>query len=209
MEKKYKYIGYWFLLLIPITFLGFYKPYFQYFPDLSEIKSGIHIHAFIASVWVLLLIVQPFLILNKKYNAHRTIGKFSYVWFPILIASFIPLMIDVINSEFPKAIFFSIADLTLLILFYSMAIIHRKRTQLHMRYMILTAIVFLGPTVGRIGGLIFLQPLLISQGIQYALIALILTNLIIRDNPQQLTRPYVIGSFGYALHAIAFYIVFT
>jgi len=162
MEKKYKDIGYWFLLLIPLAIIAFYKPYFQYFPSFVGIRSSLHIHTFIASLWILLLIAQPLLILKKKFNSHRTLGKISYVLFPLMVASFIPLMINVAQSQFPKALFFSVADLTLLIIFYGLAIYHKTKVQLHMRYMILTAIVFLGPTVGRIGSMVLHQPLLIN-----------------------------------------------
>jgi predicted ferric reductase len=209
MEKKYKYIGYWFLQLIPLAFIAFYKPYFQYFPSFVGIRSALHIHTFIASLWILLLIAQPLLILNKKFNAHRTLGNISYVLFPLMVASFIPLMIDVAKSPFPKALFFSVADLTLLIVFYGLAIYHKKIVQLHMRYMILTAIVFLGPTVVRIGSIVLHQPLLISQGIQYLLIAGILITLILRDRPDgQRSKPYLTGSVLYVIHAAAFYSVF-
>jgi hypothetical protein len=118
-------------------------------------------------------------------------------------------MVNVVNSEFPKAVFFSSADVTLLILFYSLAVYHRKKTPLHMRFMILTAIVFLGPTVGRIGGIWLNQPALISQGIQYLLIAFILVFLIYRDKTSQDTsKPYFIGLVAYTLHALLFYIIF-
>ena len=209
MEKKYTALGYWFLLLIPLAIIAFYKPYFQFFPSFVGIRSSLHIHTFIASLWILLLIAQPLLILKKKYKSHRTLGKISYVLFPLMVASFIPLMINVAQSPFPKALFFSVADLTLLIVFYGLAIYHKKKVQLHMRYMILTAIVFLGPTVGRIGGIWFNQPPLISQGIQYLLIAAILIALIMRDRPDgQRSKPYLTGSVLYVIHAAAFYSVF-
>ena len=210
MEKKYKAVGYWFLLLIPLAFIAFYKPYFQYFPTFVGIRLALHIHTFIASLWILLLVSQPLLIHKKKFKSHRNLGKISYVLFPLLVASFIPLMISVAQSDFPKALFFSAADVTLLIVFYGLAIYHKMNVQLHMRYMILTAIVFLGPTVGRIGGIWFGQPPLISQGIQYLLIAIILTTLIIRDRPdRQKSRPYVTGSILYVSHAVVFYLIFS
>ena len=96
MEKNYKYLGYFLLILIPLTFAGFYKTYIGQFPNFEEkIDSFIHFHAIIASLWILLLIIQPLLILNKKYKVHRTIGKFSFILFPLLILSFIPQMIKI------------------------------------------------------------------------------------------------------------------
>ena len=90
MEKKYKYLGYILLLLIPLTFAGFYKTYIGQFPNFDDnIDSLVHFHAFIASIWIVMLIAQPLLVLNKKLKAHRTIGKISYLVFPLLILSFI------------------------------------------------------------------------------------------------------------------------
>jgi hypothetical protein len=98
--EKYKYLGYFFLLLIPLIFAGFYKSYFEPFPNFNKnINVFVHLHAFIASIWILILIVQPFLILKKKYSVHRTIGKLSYIIFPLLILSFIPQIIKIINTE--------------------------------------------------------------------------------------------------------------
>ncbi len=209
MEKKYKYLALWISLLIPLTLLAFYKPYFQYFPSFGEIKPTVHFHAFVASVWIGMLILQPILIQRKKIESHRLLGKISYFWFPALIGSFIPLMMDVAASEYPKVLFFSIADVCLLLLFFTLAINNRKNTPLHMRYMVLTAMVFLGPTVGRIGGIWFNQPPLISQGIQYSLIALILVFLIKGDqNKERSAKPYYLGSFAYLIHALFFYAIF-
>src|SRR5829696_7166331 len=115
MERKYKYLGYILLLLIPLTFFGFYKTYFQHFPSLSKkIDWFAHVHAFISALWLAMLIVQPILIAQRKYAAHRTIGKFSYVVFSLLILSFIPQIIKTIQSGNYKNLFFPLADTVLL-----------------------------------------------------------------------------------------------
>ncbi|SFN49778.1 hypothetical protein [Salegentibacter flavus] len=151
MDKAYKNSGYFMLLLIPLVILGFYKTYFSQFPDFNEkITMFHHLHAAIASVWILTLIIQPLLIRHRRYKIHKMIGKISYIIFPVLILSFIPMMLRIIYSDHPVNLFFPIADCTLLILFYSLAVYNRKNTPKHMRYMIGAAIVFLGPTFGRI-----------------------------------------------------------
>lgn len=156
MEASYKNLGYYSLLLIPLTIAAFYKTYITLFPNFpADIDIFIHLHAFISTVWIGLLIAQPFLIANKKVDFHRKAGKLSYVVFPLLILSFIPQIIKAANSAYPKNIFFSLADGTLLIIFYSLAIYNRKTVSSHMRFMITTMLVFLGPTVGRIGPILF------------------------------------------------------
>src|SRR5659263_696230 len=152
MDKSYKYLGYFFLLLIPLTIAGFYKTYIGQFPNFKEnITPFIHIHAFIATVWIGILIAQPFLIVNKKFALHRKVGKFSYIVFPLLILSLIPQIIRTANSVNPRNLFFPLADGSLMIIFYSLAVYYKKISSMHMRYMIATTLVFLGPTIGRIG----------------------------------------------------------
>jgi uncharacterized membrane protein YozB (DUF420 family) len=210
MEKKYKYLGYFFLLLIPLIFAGFYKSYFEPFPNFNKnINVFIQLHAYIASIWILMLIVQPFLIFKKKYSVHRTIGKLSYIVFPLLVLSFIPQIIKIINTEDIANLFFPIGDGTLLIVFYSLAIYNRKKSSKHMRYMIAASIVFLGPTVGRIGPNLLGWTELFTQNVEYAIIYSIFISLILFDKANKKKfYPYLIAIFGFMIHQSFYYLVF-
>lgn len=198
------------LILIPLIFAGFYKSYIGPFPNFpARIDVYIHIHAVIASVWILMLIIQPFLILNKKFALHRITGKLSYFVFPLLILSFVPQMIRIIHSPESENLFYPLADCSLLIVFYSLAIYNRKKSSLHMRYMIAAAVVFLGPTVGRIGPHWFGWSGLLTQNFQYGIIYSILISLILYDqtNRKKYT-PYLVAIAGFAIHQAVFYLVF-
>ena len=210
MEKTYKFLGYFLIILIPLTFAGFYQTYFKGFPRFDEnIDTYVHFHAFIALVWILMLISQPILILNKKFKLHRKIGRLSFIVFPFLILSFIPRMIRIIQMEELRIIFFPLADCVLLILFYLLAIYNRKTTAKHMRYMIATAIVFLGPTVGRIGPYLLAWGDVLTQSVQYLITFLILISLIIYDKRNSREyKPYIVASAGYFFHALVFYLIF-
>lgn len=210
MEKAYKYMGYFLLLLIPLIFAGFYKSYFEPFPNSNKnINVLVHLHAFIASVWILMLIVQPFLTLNRKYSVHSTIGKLSYIVFPLLILSFIPQILKIINTEDIANLFFPLGDGTLLITFYSLAIYNRKASGKHMRYMIATSIVFLGPTVGRIGPNLLRWSDLFTQNIEYGIIYLILVSLILYDiKNKKKYYPYLVAIAGFMIHQLIYYLVF-
>ena len=210
MEKAYKYLGYFLFLLIPLTFLGFYNTYFKQFPDFAEnIDTFIHLHAIIASAWIVMLIVQPVFIANRKNNLHKQVGKVSYLVFPLLILSFIPQMIKIMNSEYPTFLFFPAADSILLILFYTLAIFYKKDKSKHMRYMIGTAIVFLGPTFGRIGPIILGLPNSISQNILYTIIYIILIGLILYDRQKGKNfRPYLLILATWITHQISFNLIF-
>jgi hypothetical protein len=210
MEKKYKYLGYILLLLIPLTFAGFFKTYIGQFPNFEEtIDTFIHLHAVIATIWILTIIIQPLLILNKKNSIHRKLGRISYIVFPLLILSFIPQMMKIIISGNIKYLFFSVADTVLLIAFYSSAIYFRKSVPKHMRYMILAALVFLGPTIGRIGNILLGLSPLVSQNILYGVIYILLVSLIFYDKSNKKNySPYLIGLSCYAVHQVIFHIVF-
>ncbi|MEO6233339.1 MAG: hypothetical protein ABJB11_08290 [Ferruginibacter sp.] len=210
MDRKYKYLGYFFLLLIPLIFAGFYQSYFKTFPNFGKnFDIYLHLHSIIATIWVAILIVQPFLIANKKVAIHRTVGKLSYIVFPLLILSFIPRIIKTFNAgEYPY-LFFPIVDGTLLILFYGLAIYHKKKTGKHMRYMIASALVLLGPTVGRIGPHLFGWSELLTQNIQYLMIDTILISLILYDkkNHRQY-QPYLVTIALFFVHQIIYHLVF-
>jgi len=203
MEKGYRNTGYFMLLLLVLAFVGFYKSYFSYFPSLSEgygsiTKSNVtvfhHLHALTATVWVFFLIIQPLLIRYGKYRIHKKLGKTSYFIFPLLIASLIPLIIYILGSSHPVRSFNPIADSVSLILFYSLAVYNKKNTPKHMRYMIGTATVFLGPTIARIGGsIIGLQPKASNNFLVFIVVYLILIGLILLDkNNGKNFRPYVL-----------------
>jgi hypothetical protein len=78
-----------------------------------------------------------------------------------------------------------------------------------MRYMIATTLVFLGPTVGRIGPILLGWSELFTQNIQYGIIYLILASLLIYDkaNDKQF-QPYLTIICFFLIHQIVYYIVF-
>ena len=209
MEKAYKNLGYFLILLIPFTLLGFYKTYFNQFPTFQDTSSYIHIHAAIASIWILLLVAQPLLIKKKKYKLHKQIGKISYLVFPLLILSFIPQMISIINSDNPTVLFFPLSDSITLIIFYSLAIYHKRNVSKHMRYMIGAALVFLSPTLGRIGPLLIGLSDTVTQNILYGIIYLILIVLIFYDRKNGRNyKPYVLIFSIWIIHQITFNLIF-
>lgn len=202
------------LLLILLVVLGFYKTYFSHFSDFNESFTAIthssvtifhHLHATLATFWILLLIIQPLLIRYKKFKIHKTTGRISYFIFPLLILSFIPLILNILNSNHPIRAYGTISNGILLILFYSLAVYNRKNTPKHMRYMIGTATAFLGPTLGRIGSYIIgVQPKT-SDNAVYIIVYLILIGLIILDRKHGKNfRPYILIFVVWAIRQIVF-----
>jgi hypothetical protein len=156
-----------------------------------------------------MLIVQPLLIKNRKNELHKRIGKFSYLLFPLLILSFIPQMIRLINSDNPAFLFFPLSDCIALTIFYLLAIYHRKNPSKHMRYMIGTALVFLSPTLGRIGPLWLGVSDVVNQNVIYGIIYLIMIGLIFLDRKSGKDyNPYLLILATWFIHQITFNLIF-
>lgn len=207
MEKEYRNIGFIFLLFIPLTFLGFYKTYFVLSPEfVGTVDTYTHIHALVASLWITLIIIQPLLIRYKYFDLHRFFGKISYFIFSALILSFIPQMI----KEYGKGLFPLNAsfDIALLLLFYILAIKHKNDIAKHMRYMIAIALIFVGPTLGRI--IFFLLGLehLGSLQIPYLAVIAILLILIYWDKKNSRNfNPYLVALTAFSIYLIALYVI--
>ncbi len=162
----------WFLLLlIPITFLGFYPSYFS--KILSPMDNIYHVHAFFMVLWVAMAIVQPFLIQQKKTKLHRMIGKASYFIMPfVFITDYLvirhtyyaqissttekvakglsKLISEEILSKAAASIDVGLIYFAWLFTFYLLAVINRKTVLFHATYMFAAILTILGPTVERL-----------------------------------------------------------
>lgn len=145
-----------FIILIGVQW-GFYQSYTSQFPHFKNATTLIHIHGALLMTWMLLLIAQPLLIHTGKAYLHRRIGKVSYVLGPLIIISLFlmgragywrglgtapePVMLNFIVLDMRGLLSFAI--------FWSLAMIHRKNSNTHMRYMIATGILAIGPGMAR------------------------------------------------------------
>jgi hypothetical protein len=146
------------ILMFVIVHIGFHATYIKEFPVFQQYNWLHHIHGALMGSWVMLLLVQPILIHRKKFTTHRFLGKLSYAVAPCMIVS----MVFVARNNYETGILKkSAADvmatqsitwmqIVMFVLFYSLAIYFRKNTYNHMRFMIATAIIMLGPPINRI-----------------------------------------------------------
>lgn len=158
------------LLIIPLTFFGFNPTYFS---KLSSTDILYHAHAGTMMLWVVLAIVQPFLIHSKKTNFHRIIGKASYFIMPLLfVTSYLIIrhtyykFIASQTAEIEKGlliispeelsinaaayIMIGVVYIIWLLIFYLLAVINRKKIIYHATYMFAAILTLLGPTIDRI-----------------------------------------------------------
>ena len=108
-------------------------------------------------MWFVLLIVQPLLIHTGRAKLHRTIGKVSYVLGPLIIISLFMIgksgygrLLGVVPEQERLAIMvLDIRGLLSFAIFWALAMFYKKDSPSHMRYMIATGILAIGPGVGR------------------------------------------------------------
>ena len=96
-------------------------------------------------------------------------------------------------------------DIALLMIFYILAIKYKKDVSMHMRYMIAIALIFVGPTLGRI--IFFLLELehLGSLQIPYLIVMTTLLSLIFWDRKNY--KPYLIAVAAFSIYLISLYAI--
>jgi hypothetical protein len=146
------------IVMFIIVHIGFHATYIKHFPEFTHFNWIHHIHGALMGSWVLLLVLQPLLIYKRKFAAHRFLGKLSYVIAPLIVLSMFLVakenyqtgLIDTTAVDIMANQSITWMQLMLFVLFYSLAIYYRKLTDWHMRFMIGTAIVMIGPPMNRI-----------------------------------------------------------
>ncbi|TXE11204.1 YfhO family protein [Algoriphagus aquimarinus] len=136
---------------------GFYETYTSQFPNFINSTYIIHIHGALLMIWLGLLVVQPMLIYVKKAKLHRSIGKVAFVLGPLIILSMYFVTrdsywrgLDVLSeSENLGFMVLDIRGFFTFAIFWALAMGYRKIPSAHMRYMIGTGILAIGPGVGR------------------------------------------------------------
>jgi hypothetical protein len=158
MEKAYRGLVYLFGIIFIIVIIGFYRTYFGLFPKFEKVSSVVHLHAIALILWSFLIIVQPLLIRYKKLSVHRVLGKCSYVLAPIIVFTTIALARQMfferqehitVEQNLSK-LFLPFSHMFLFSLFYVLAIVNKKPSYIHMRYMIVASFVVLAPAIARI-----------------------------------------------------------
>jgi hypothetical protein len=146
-----------FLILIGVQW-GFYQSYTSQFPQFKNVTTLIHVHGALLMTWMLLLIAQPLLIHAGNANLHRSIGKVSWVLGPLIIISLFLIgkggYIRGIEAKVPERNMLSFIVLDMrgflsFAIFWSLGMLHRKSSHTHMRYMIATGILAIGPGLSR------------------------------------------------------------
>jgi uncharacterized membrane protein len=146
----------YFVLLLLVALVGFFPSYY------SRLGNGQFAHQFhgaMATLWMLLLITQGFLMRRRKVVLHRALGKASIVLAALFVVSGLMIVQAMLTGESgfsrafgPRLAFVDLSSVAFFVFAYLMAIYHRREIALHARYMSCTALPLLPPALSRVLG---------------------------------------------------------
>lgn len=151
-----RYAGWLFIALAVLTVFAFWPSYTTEPPPLVFTPYH-HFHAVVSTLWLLLLIVQPFLITSGKIRLHRQLGRTTYVIMPLLLLGFLLLSHQALQgkegSDFAVETYLSYLRFVLGLAcggFWALALRYKKQRGLHGRLMICAGLTVVDPTLSRV-----------------------------------------------------------
>ena len=197
-SKYYKYAHLYLTLGLIIVLVGFSKTYFS---KLGEFSFYHHLHGVSATLWMILLIIQPYLYQKGKLKTHRLLGWTSLILVPLIIIGGIIMMRLMIQGQefYPPDTVYMLAFIdacTLLgfAVLYILALYFRKNLMLHSRFMVSTIFGPLVPALARLYMFILGIASTFTEGITYSylLIELVLLVIIWKErNAKEIRYTYV------------------
>lgn len=182
---KLNKIHIWLSVILVIVLAGFWP---SYLAKPMQVPFRLHIHGITATLWFILLIIQPYLYSKKKVQLHRKLGMLSLILAGGVIASAILMIPHFYNGPFAaevvrKIILFDVTNTAGFAISVCMAIVNSKNVQVHARWMVTTAFWALPPALARL-----LNNVFEANGIDLyfndpanVIISLILLLLVIKD----------------------------
>ena len=152
-NKFYKYSHLYLTLGLLVVLLGFSTTYFS---RLGDFTLPYHLHGISATLWMILLIVQPYLFQKGRLKTHKYLGWTSLILVPLIVICGVIMMRLMIQGQanYPPNLVYKLAFIdacTLLsfALLYVLALYFRKKLMLHSRFMVATIFGPLLPALAR------------------------------------------------------------
>jgi hypothetical protein len=152
-----------FLLLA--VFFGFQQFYlhggaFPNRPLTPPIRTLLVVHGTAMTAWVVLLLVQPLLVVNRKYRVHMTLGKIGAVLaacifilgFKLTIAAarLAPPEVRLWNMPYKQFMAVPLISITLFAAFVTAGIVNRRKPGIHRPMMLLATLAAIPAAMARI-----------------------------------------------------------
>ena len=149
----------WFAILMPfIVLLGFARTYYlKGFFDTPAVPGLlVHLHGAVMTSWVLLFVVQVWLVSSRRVRVHQRLGKIGAVLALLVFIVGVMTGIDAAArgaSPGAPALQFLVIPLGDMLIFAGLiatALYYRRRMEIHKRLMLVAAINLLTPAIARI-----------------------------------------------------------
>lgn len=150
--KKFKYLHFWLIFPFLITFFGFY---FSYWSIFTEVPFYQHVHGLTATLWFLLIVLQPYLYQKNRMKMHRTLGIIGlFLAGGVVFSSLqiVPNNLKINVSDPSQNYIFILIDFVTLIGFsYAviLSILKKREIEIHARFMISTVFWIMLPALTR------------------------------------------------------------
>jgi hypothetical protein len=166
VSSRYKSFHLWMLIPFAISVLGFS---YSYYLTLATATFHQHVHGISATLWYVLVVVQPYLIVRKRdVQRHRSLGALGLILAGVVAGSaftIIPKNIDNVETLDPNgffnptfAYFATVIDFVLVSMFIAsvgLAVLSIKRKNVadHLQWMLASVLFVLSPGLARLLGL--------------------------------------------------------
>lgn len=200
--------------LLLLAALAFWPMYLS--RDWASIDRYTHAHAALGTLWMLVLVLQPLLILRGYRRAHRMTGRaamlvaIAFTLSGLLLTHFrVSRMPEAVFAKEGIYIYLPLAVAALFAAACAMGFRWRKSAPVHARFMLSTALLLIDPVLARI--MYFHLPALPSnrlyQGITFTLIAAAMVYLVRSLPPQVQGRTSYRNYCGATLTVLALFFV--
>lgn len=153
--------AHWYLLsLFPLAGLAFWPSYLSQF---RTAEAEFHMHGISATLWLILLTLQSWLIQADRRQLHRTMGTLSLILFPLFLIGGVGIFFGmaeryVAGDPFqamyaPRLAWLDVVAVGGFAYFFYEAMRQRRKVHPHAGYMLATAIFLLPPIFGRLSAI--------------------------------------------------------
>lgn len=179
--------AHWYLLAALVTILAGFWP--SFFRPMGAKDFGHTLHGVSATLWVVALIAQSWLIAHGRRTWHRRVAYAALILLPVMCLSALHMVrVMVTVSKMPQWLssmlaFIDIPSITFLFVLVVLALLNVRKPQAHKRFMAATVLLALPPALGRLYARVFEAQINFVQSVHLAFVTvhLILICLIVSD----------------------------
>ena len=183
INPRLRWTSPFYLTLMALAVIAFWPGYLA---TPGKVTNGwVHFHVATATLWVILLIAQPWTILNGRRELHRRLGRSSFLLVPLVLVGFVGLAHSSMQGKSPQGqavdAYFLYIRFVLVAIFAStcfMGLMNRREPALHSRYMVCTGLPLIDPVIHRISQRLMggadLDYQLLTFGIPCAILAVLI-----------------------------------